>query len=462
MDDLFDFGDPEPAKDDKADPRDEVFSVSALTRKIRNLLELRIGEVWVEGEISNLRKQASGHQYFTLKDESAQISCVMFRGNARNLAAPIEDGQKVQLQGEVSVYEPRGTYQIIVRLVQDKGLGALQAKFENLKQRLSAEGLFDQDKKKQIPKFPRRLCLVTSPSGAALQDMLNILGRRAPWVEVSIYPVRVQGTAAAGEIVAALKHIGSGDGSLPKFDTVVVSRGGGSLEDLWPFNEESVARAIHALDIPVVSAVGHEIDFTIADFSADLRAPTPSAAAELIVPDAGELRTRLDSLGRGMKKHTTEVVERWSERLDYLQRGALTREPTRALADLEQQLDWKADTLTTSASTALSEAESILTEFRHRIALSHPIQRLDGAIADFDLIRNRLASSTESALHYISERCSNAGAALKNLGPDAVLSRGYSVTLDTEGKPISSPSEVNPGQTIRTHVSEGDFESTVK
>jgi exodeoxyribonuclease VII large subunit len=227
MDDLFDFPPPEKnvtTKDDK------IFSVSQLTRKIRNLLEQRIGEIWVEGEISNLRKQASGHQYFTLKDEDSQISCVMFRNNARGLTVPIEDGQKVQLFGKVSVYGARGNYQIIVELVQDRGLGALQAKFEALKRKLDAEGLFNTAIKKPIPPFPHTVCLVTSPSGAALRDMLNVLGRRAPWVRVLVYPVRVQGKGAAEEIAAALQHLAGWNSQRhPVINTVVITRGGAAL-----------------------------------------------------------------------------------------------------------------------------------------------------------------------------------------------------------------------------------------
>ncbi len=462
MDDLFDFGESTRPTRTPKDDRDDVLSVSQLTRKIRNVLEMRVGEVWVEGEISNLRKQASGHHYFTLKDEGAQISCVLFRGDARKLSSPISDGQKVQLHGEVSVYEPRGTYQIIVRLVQAKGRGALQAKFENLKSRLSAEGLFDEGNKRPIPSFPRSLCIVTSPTGAALQDMLNILERRAPWVRISIYPVLVQGDAAADQIANALHHIGSGDPALPRFDTVVISRGGGSLEDLWPFNEEIVARAIAALDIPVVSAVGHEIDFTIADFTADLRAPTPSAAAELIVPDATELLTRFDFLGKAINDRTLAVLQRWTERLDFLQRGALTREPERALADLQQQLDRTADALSTAAGISLAESVKTLTELQHRIALSHPIRRLDSALIEFETLSKRLTSATQSALQQHSERCSSAEAALKHLGPEAVLARGYSVTLTADGNPINSTDEVTSGQQIRTHLTDGEFTSTVK
>ncbi|MEY4484970.1 MAG: hypothetical protein RL693_2422, partial [Verrucomicrobiota bacterium] len=238
-----------------AEPQN-ILSVSQLTRKIRSLLEGQIGEVWVEGEISNHRLQSSGHQYFTLKDEGAQLSCVLFR-NASARMAPLRDGQQVQVFGELTVYEQRGNYQIIVRAVQPKGLGSLQARFEALKQKLHAEGLFDPEWKKPIPRFPRTVALVTSPTGAAIRDMINILTRRAPWLRVLVFPVRVQGQGAEKEIARAIELLNQAeDIGLPVPDTIVVGRGGGSLEDLWNFNEEIVARAIFASEIPIISAVG--------------------------------------------------------------------------------------------------------------------------------------------------------------------------------------------------------------
>ncbi|HEY1083261.1 MAG TPA: exodeoxyribonuclease VII large subunit, partial [Prosthecobacter sp.] len=276
----------------------QVLSVTELTREIREVLEGRIGTVWVEGEISNHRLQSSGHQYFTLKDAGSQLSCVMFRGAARS-SVRLADGAQVQVQGEITVYELRGQYQMVVRQVQMRGQGGLQARFEALKRKLYDEGLFAPEAKKSIPKFPRTVALVTSPTGAAIQDMLNILTRRAPWLQVVVYPVRVQGTGVERETIRALEVLNAAqDHGLPVPDTIVIGRGGGSIEDLWAYNEETLARAIYASRIPVISAVGHEIDFTIADFVADLRAPTPSAAAELLAPDVAELRRHLDVAGR--------------------------------------------------------------------------------------------------------------------------------------------------------------------
>src|SRR2546427_8137999 len=274
----------------------KVFTVAELTRQIRGTLETKFGAVWVQGEISNYKLHPSGHQYFTLKDQRAQIGCVIWRDTMAPLRQPLVDGTQVQVYGTVTVYETRGQYQLSVQILQLRGVGVLQAKFEALKRKLEAEGLFASERKRALPKFPRRIGIVTSPTGAAIRDMLNVLRRRAPWLEILINPVRVQGTGAAAEIAVALRELTLPNESWSPLDLIVVARGGGSIEDLWEFNEEIVARAIFHSPIPVVSAIGHEIDFTIADFVADLRAPTPSAAAELIVPDTAEINRRIDEL----------------------------------------------------------------------------------------------------------------------------------------------------------------------
>ena len=274
----------------------KVLTVGELTRSIRGLLETRFGAVWVRGEISNYKKHPSGHQYFTLKDQRAAIACVIFRDTLAPFPNALTDGMQVQVYGNVSVFEARGQYQLSVQILQSRGLGLLQAKFEALKRKLDAEGLFDQARKRTLPTFPRRIGIITSSSGAALRDILNVLHRRAPGVEVLINPVRVQGIGAALEIATAIRELSAPNDSWKAPDVLVVARGGGSIEDLWEFNEEIVARAIFHSAIPVVSAVGHEVDFTIADFVADLRAPTPSAAAELAVPDVRDLERRVCEL----------------------------------------------------------------------------------------------------------------------------------------------------------------------
>src|SRR5881396_3863124 len=295
----------------------KVFSVSELTRSIRGVLETKFGAVWVQGEISNYKLHPSGHQYFTLKDQRAQIACVIWRDTMLPPRQPLIDGAQVQAYGTVTVFEARGQYQFNVQILQPRGVGLLQAKFEALKRKLEAEGLFAPERKRPLPKFPRRIGIVTSPTGAAIRDMLNVLRRRAPWLQILINPVRVQGAGAAQEIAVAIRELSTPNQAFAPVDLIVVTRGGGSIEDLWEFNEEIVARAIFHSALPVISAVGHEIDFTICDFVADLRAPTPSAAAELIVPDIADLERNLDNCARAVGRELFNRVRDAQQRLDH-------------------------------------------------------------------------------------------------------------------------------------------------
>src|SRR5437588_901354 len=295
----------------------KVLTVAELTRAIRGTIETRFGAVWVQGEISNYKQHPSGHQYFTLKDSRAQIACVIFRNAPLSLHQPLADGAQVQVYGNVSVFEARGQYQLSVEIVQPRGLGLLQAKFEALKRKLEAEGLFDPARKRVLPKFPRRMGIVTSPRGAAIRDLLNVLRRRAPWLQILINPVRVQGTGAAAEIAVAIRELATPNENWLPLDLIVIARGGGSSEDLWEFNEEIVARTIVDVGVPIVSAIGHEIDFTICDFVADLRAPTPSAAAELVVPDIIDLGRRVDVFARGLGRELINRMRDAQQRLDH-------------------------------------------------------------------------------------------------------------------------------------------------
>src|SRR5881296_1430995 len=295
----------------------KVFTVSELTRSIRGTLEAKFDAIWVQGEISNYKQHASGHQYFTLKDQRAQIACVIWRDAMAPLRQPLVDGVQVQVYGTVTVFEARGQYQLNVQILQPRGLGLLQAKFEALKRKLETEGLFAQERKRPLPKFPRRIGIITSPTGAAIHDMLNVLCRRAPWLQILINPVRVQGAGAAQEIAVAIREFALPSEAFAPVDLIVVTRGGGSIEDLWEFNEEIVARAVFHSALPVISAVGHEIDFTICDFVADLRAPTPSAAAELIVPNVADLERRLDGCTRALAHQLLNRVRDAQQRLDH-------------------------------------------------------------------------------------------------------------------------------------------------
>src|SRR5215467_5145293 len=295
----------------------KVFTVSELTRSIRGTLEAKFGAIWVQGEISNYKLHPSGHQYFTLKDQRAQISCVIWRDTVLPPRQPLADGAQVQVFGTVTVFEARGQYQLNVQIIQPHGVGLLQVKFEALKRKLEAEGLFAPERKRLLPKFPRRIGIVTSPSGAAVRDMLNVLRRRAPWLHILINPVRVQGTGAAQEIAVAIRELAAPNERFDPLDLIVITRGGGSIEDLWEFNEEIVARAIFHSSLPIVSAVGHQIDFTICDFVADLRAPTPSAAAELIVPDIGDLQRQTERCARTLARQFLNRVRDAQQRLDH-------------------------------------------------------------------------------------------------------------------------------------------------
>src|SRR3954467_11934318 len=295
----------------------KVFTVSELTRNIRGTLETKFAGVWVQGEMSNYKLHPSGHQYFTLKDQRAQISCVIWRDTMLPPRQPLADGAQVQVFGTVTVFEGRGQYQLNVQIIQPRGVGMLQAKFEALKRKLDAEGLFAAERKRALPKFPRRIGIVTSPSGAAVRDMLNVLRRRAPWLQILIIPVRVQGIGAAQEIAVAIRELATPNERFAPVDLIVITRGGGSMEDLWEFNEEIVARTIVSIDMPIVSAIGHEIDFTICDFVADLRAPTPSAAAELIVPDIVDLRRHIEVCQRALSRELLNRMRDAQQRLDH-------------------------------------------------------------------------------------------------------------------------------------------------
>ena len=462
MDDLFEYSAKQFPSEEKNEER-SIYSVSELTRKIRNLLEYKIGEIWVEGEISNLRKQASGHQYFTLKDANSQLSCVLFRGNASKMALDLNDGQEIEVRGDLSVYEPRGNYQLIVRNAQLKGQGSLQLQFEALKKKLNAEGLFKEETKSSIPSFPDTICIVTSPTGAAVRDMISVLQRRAPWVKIVVYPVLVQGNQASSQIVEALNNLTkwTKKGDL-NIDTIVLTRGGGSLEDLWPFNEETTARAIHEIDIPIISAVGHEIDFTISDLVADLRAPTPSAAAEILVPEKNEVHLRLNRFINKMESLTMNSIDRWNERLNYLGSKTLINQPLRFLSDLEQQVDWKSESLRSAIHEVIRLKADDLSNNSVQLSRYHPARQIEEISGKIDLLTKSLTHSLSINLKSVVERYEKSAIAIKTLGPDSVLDRGFSLTLDANGKLITSTDKVKPGDLMTTRLKNGTIKSTAQ
>jgi exodeoxyribonuclease VII large subunit len=416
----------------------KVFTVAELTRAIRGTLETRFGAVWVQGEISNYKLHPSGHQYFTLKDPRAQISCVIWRDTMAPLRQSLVDGTQVQVYGTVTVFEAQGKYQLRVEILQPRGLGLLQAKFEALKRKLQAEGLFALERKRALPKFPRRIGIVTSPSGAAIRDMLNVLRRRAPWLQILINPVRVQGTGAAQEIAVAIREFASPNEAFAPLDLIVVTRGGGSIEDLWEFNEEIVARAIFHSAVPIVSAVGHEIDFTICDFVADLRAPTPSAAAELIVPDIIDLQRQLDGCAR-----------------------ALARQLLNRVRDAQQRLDHARETLHRCLAHKLESYKRGLLHISRALQARSPARELMMRRNRFADLHRRLVACPPRLLENATHRFRRMEGILRVLGPDATLRRGYSITMNERGKIIRTITAVRPKMKIRTRVTDGEFGSEV-
>ncbi|CAN5477034.1 exodeoxyribonuclease VII large subunit [soil metagenome] len=440
----------------------KVLSVAELTRSIRSLLENRFGAVWVQGEISNYKKHPSGHQYFTLKDQRAAINCVIFRNTLPPFPSPLADGMQVQIYGSVTVFEARGQYQLSVQIIQSRGLGILQAKFEALKRKLEAEGLFEQARKRALPKFPRRIGIVTSSSAAALQDILNVLGRRAPGVAVLISSVRVQGSGASLEIATAIRELSTPNDAWPALDLLVVARGGGSIEDLWEFNEEIVARAIFHSPIPVVSAVGHEVDFTIADFVADLRAPTPSAAAELIVPDIRDLARRLAELQNCLGRYWRDFLTRARSRLSGVSERALFRQLSGRLRETQQQLDLARESLLRAAESRRTRERTRLTNIQLALRAHNPARELAARRQHLQEIRRRLAEGSKQRLAEARERWDRTAGMLRILGPQATLERGYSITLDAKGKVIRRVAEAKARTRITTRVCDGEFESTVE
>ena len=439
----------------------KVFTVAELTRQIRGALETRFGAVWVQGEISNYRLQPSGHRYFTLKDQRAAISCVVFRNTLPSTAPPIADGAQVQVYGNVSVFEARGQYQLNVQILQTRGAGLLQAKFEALKRKLEAEGLFDSARKRALPKFPKRIGIVTSPSGAAIRDMLNVLRRRAPNVQVLISPVRVQGIGAAAEIATAIKELTRPDEGWETIDLIVIARGGGSIEDLWEFNEEIVARAIFHSAIPIVSAVGHEIDFTIADFVADLRAPTPSAAAELIVPDAAELSRRVNDLENCLQKCLRNFLQQSLTRLRFLSERTLARELMQRMRNAQQQLDLNAESLRRRLKQFVTDSRAALSARAQSLKTHDPKRELAVCRTRVGDLERRIVMQPPRLLQNARQRFQHIEGILRVVGPEATLRRGYSITTDSAGKVIQTVSAAKPKTKIRTRVTDGEFESQV-
>jgi len=442
----------------------QIYKVSEVTRLIKRLLEdSSIADLWVEGEVSNFTRASSGHLYFTLKDANSQIQCVMFRSSADRIRFNLEDGISIILHGKLTVYEPRGNYQIIGTRAEPVGIGALQLAFEQLKQKLEAEGLFDQAHKKPIPLVPERVGVITSPTGAAIRDIINVTGRRFSSISILIHPVTVQGGTAAGEIAAAIERMNaistemdaSADGGL---DVLIIGRGGGSVEDLWAFNEEVVARSIYASKIPIISAVGHEIDFTISDFVADYRAPTPSAAAEMVVANRADLVERLSGLNTRIYSQLNTRMQLLNGQLKSIQHRLLSRDGRDKIQSFQQRIDDLLSRTRSVLGNSIERQRSSLESYRGKLAyVGIPVQisQMRKEIANLD---QRCTISIQHLLRARADRFGAALAELNALSPLSILQRGYSVCSRYPSKEvIRNSNQVKVGDKVEIKLASGDI-----
>ena len=436
----------------------QIFTVTRLNSAVRMILEQDLGLVWLTGELSNLAMPSSGHWYFSLKDISAQVRCAMFKGNNRRVPFRPQDGMQVLVQARVSLYEPRGDYQLIIESMQPAGDGMLALRFEELKRRLGAEGLFDEGRKRPLPREPRAVGLVTSATGAALHDMLTVLERRAPDLPVFIYPTQVQGSAAISQIVAAITLANR----RAEVDVLIVGRGGGSLEDLWCFNEEAVARAIAGSAIPVVSAVGHEVDVTISDFAADLRAPTPSAAAELVAPDRSARAQRLVHLQQRLVQAISRRQTAARHGFALLQKRLDHQDPKRRLEQQSQRLDELSGRLQQLLNLRLHQGERRLANLELRLQARSPEKLLAAGKRRHQLAQERLHTLMNKRQDLAAHRLAMLSARLDGISPLATLGRGYSITRTPNGEVISRAAQVSPGQQLVTTLAEGSLRVRVE
>jgi exodeoxyribonuclease VII large subunit len=435
----------------------QILTVSELTQQIKKHLEKGFEEVWLEGEISNFRSPSSGHYYFTLKDDTSQIRAVIFRFMGRYLKYQPEDGLHLICRGRISLYEPRGEYQIILDYMEPKGVGALQIAFDQLKEKLKKEGLFDPEHKRPLPFLPTTIGVVTSPTGAVIKDMINVIGRRFPNVALLINPVKVQGEGSSQEIATAIATLNRISG----IDVIILARGGGSLEDLWSFNEEIVARAIYHSAIPVVSAVGHEIDFTIADFVADLRAPTPSAAAELVVRDKKELARLIVSLSGRLRNRIVQVIETEKQQSVFLHKRL--PDLRLRLGDLHLRADDLKTRLAPRVLHLLRLRQEMLQGKRVRLLLRNPRLIIEDAFKRVTLSQKGLTNSIRLVFQQFRQRFETYAGALEGLSPLNVLKRGYSITHLLPSYQIVKESTVlSPGDRVNVILGKGDICCTVE
>ena len=439
-------------------PDRDVYSVSRLNREVKVLLERGFGLVWLEAEISNLSRPSSGHWYFSLKDANAQVRCCMFRQRNMLCRFSVKDGQRVMVRARLGLYEPRGEYQLVIDHMEDVGLGALQRQFEELAAKLSAEGLFAQERKRPLPKLPKRIGIITSPTGAAVRDILHVLARRFAAIPVLIYPVSVQGASATGELCAAI----AAAGRRADCDVLILARGGGSLEDLWAFNQEALARTMANSPIPIITGIGHEIDFTIADFCADVRAPTPSAAAEIVVPDAEEWLVSWRRSAARLQRALLRSMESRAQRLRWLSARAALVSPTARLAQQSQRLDELEQRLASCMGRLLAERRSTLSELRSLLWQASPIAQVQSAAARQKLLFSRLRTAALDNLRRARERLAPLERTLNAVSPLATLQRGYAIVVSAEGRILRDAAEAAPGSIIEARLAQGSVRAKVE
>ncbi len=436
-----------------------VYTVSQLNREVKELLNLHFLNILVEGEISNLSTPSSGHIYFSLKDSKSQIRCAMFCSQQRNLGFVPENGQQVLIKVQVSLYEPRGDFQLIVQAMEEAGDGALRRAFEKLKKKLAAEGLFDSERKKQAPYLPNAVGVITSPTGAAIRDILSVLHRRFAFIPVIIYPVAVQGENAKYEIVEALETANA----RKECDVIILARGGGSLEDLWAFNEESVARAIDASEIPVISGVGHEVDFTIADFVADFRAPTPSAAAEHCTPDSQELLQYFKLLENRLIQQINRIMTDSKQTLEWLANRLKQQSPEQQLETKAQRLDNLELRLNQVLQSLLVEKKNKLVQAQNKFWQFDPSSQIRTYKMQQQYLAERLTAAIDRKLETLKQSMINTSQTLQAVSPLATLSRGYAIVTELESDQIvRSVKQLKPGSRIQTRLAEGRFISKIE
>ena len=435
-----------------------ALTVSELNRQARQLLERGFATVQVEGELSNLARPASGHLYFTLKDSSAQIRCAYFRQRQRGPTIRLADGDQVLATGRVSIYEARGDYQLIVEQLEPAGEGELRRRVEALKKKLAAEGLFDEASKQSLPALPRCIGVITSPAGAAIRDILSILKRRFPAIPVIIYPAAVQGAAAVPELLAALESAVRRD----ECDVLIIGRGGGSLEDLWAFNDEGLARALHACPIPVVSAVGHEVDFTIADFVADLRAPTPSGAAEQVVPDQAAWQRSLRAMAERLNAHIGRRLEARQQQLDWLARRLAQSSPAATVARQSERLAHLRLRLAAGMRHGLTTGRQRSERLQARLWRQTPAARVERARYRCTALAAQLGRAAGRRIETLEHRLAVAARALNSVSPLATLERGYAIVSTGDGgRVLREAAMVKPGDDVRARLARGTILATV-